>query len=440
MVVLIVALLVVACDADARQPSAPPTAPAPPTPAVPTSPPAPTPTPTSSASPTASPTSPVETHGTAGPGRWVSVDGAGYVSGEPMVTTSPSGSVLFLEAPFALGSEGCAYRRGDQPSFAAILSAGAISALPRPPGTLGGPAIAALADGTFMVASGADDPEHPSRETALLDPATARWTPGPQIATGRLAPLAIGLPDGRVLLAGGWVFSKQDGVVSLDPTRETELLDRNRTSWQPGPPLPFGDVTAHALLGTGRVLVIDAGDDGPLGSLFDPSTDTWQPIEVTPLVQENVNAPPPMILGLDAAPDGSAILTVMLDDADSESHPVGVFRFVDGHGWTELGTLRARGYAMVAVLPSGDLFAAGSDVFNAAGDARTLPQAELFDVSSGRSRPLAKMPLVRMGGVAVALPDGSVIVIGGSAVRPDRQGTTYCVRPESRVIRWIPTP
>lgn len=89
-------------------------------------------------------------------------------------------------------------------------------------------ATVALADGRLMVLGGS-----PGRfrgclpcqaESHILDPATRLWQPGPVMLQERAGHTATRLPDGSVLVAGGWT-PKEDW--SAGPSRSTER-------WRPG--------------------------------------------------------------------------------------------------------------------------------------------------------------------------------------------------------------
>jgi hypothetical protein len=55
-------------------------------------------------------------------------------------------------------------------------------------------------------------------ETELFDSATGRFQAGPRLRRPRVGHAAFRLPDGRVVIAGGWQ--------GADPTAGTEIYDR----------------------------------------------------------------------------------------------------------------------------------------------------------------------------------------------------------------------
>jgi hypothetical protein len=92
--------------------------------------------------------------------------------------------------------------------------------------------------------------------------ATGTWTPTGALTTPRSGHTSTLLPNGRVLVAGGY-----DGTNLLS---SAELYDPASQTWTTtGPTLGTG-VTA-TLLTDGRVLVADGGTT----ELYDPSSGTW---------------------------------------------------------------------------------------------------------------------------------------------------------------------
>src|SRR5512132_2905106 len=79
-------------------------------------------------------------------------------------------------------------------------------------------------------------------ETELFDPQTGRFRPGPDLLRERVGHVALRLPDGRVLIAGGWTGGSR-------PTATTELYDLERGSIVAGPPMttPRGGFTVTPL-------------------------------------------------------------------------------------------------------------------------------------------------------------------------------------------------
>jgi hypothetical protein len=210
-----------------------------------------------------------------------------------------------------------------------------------------------LPDGRVLVSGGCAG-DHCSRTLAsaeLYDPATRSFRRAASMNVPRASHAAALLPDGRVLVVGGW-----DGSA---PTASAEVYDPRADRWS-----KVGDMTTPRASGIavpladGRVLVVGGGQ-GRLANLasvevFDPATSTFSAV-------------------------GSA----------STNHYLAT-RLADGR-----------------VLLTGGEGADGS----------ILAGAEILDPATGRFEPTGSMATARVKHAAVLLPDGKVLVIGGSDTR-----------------------
>jgi hypothetical protein len=113
-----------------------------------------------------------------------------------------------------------------------------------------------LADGRVLVAGGSqvDKPQlAPFREAEIFSPSTGAWTATGSMSTGRDEQLALRLEDGRVLVAGG---AAQLTTKGLSSTWRTETWDPVSGIWTDQPHMlkPRQD-TSGVVLPDGRVLV-----------------------------------------------------------------------------------------------------------------------------------------------------------------------------------------
>src|ERR1700722_5399905 len=143
-----------------------------------------------------------------------------------------------------------------------------------------------LQDGRVLVAGGASTgnpvsggpayiPLSPTAE--LYDPATGAYTlTAGQMTIWRTGQSATVLPDGRVLLAGGWTTT-----VSSGPTKRTEIFDPATENFHASSPMNFAkSCPSAALLNNGKVLVAGGSEFGePFGEataeIYDPPLDSF---------------------------------------------------------------------------------------------------------------------------------------------------------------------
>jgi len=141
-----------------------------------------------------------------------------------------------------------------------------------------------LQDGRVLVAGGEsryiDGQSVVTASAELYDPLAGAWQRVGDMQTPRSGHTATRLPDGRVLVVGGW------GVETIEPLASAELFDPARNTWNPTGSLnePRGAHQA-TLLPNGMVLVA-AGAAGGFNSptlpyavasteVYDPATGAW---------------------------------------------------------------------------------------------------------------------------------------------------------------------
>jgi hypothetical protein len=143
------------------------------------------------------------------------------------------------------------------------------------------PSVARLLDGRVLVAGGQVDAytANSVASALLFDPATDTFTPtGPMRAT-RKDHAMITLPDGRVLVAGGYRVSKSarsgGRAGSAGDAPDAELYDPTTGTFSPlATTLDIGGATAAVPVAEGRLIALfpTAGDRI---AVFDPATSTF---------------------------------------------------------------------------------------------------------------------------------------------------------------------
>lgn len=290
-----------------------------------------------------------------------------------------------------------------------------------------------------------------TNSSRLLDPATQRFQPLPDMAEGRWYPTAITLPDGSALVASG--------ITDLtDPTTHVTLLERFEPAEGTWEALP--ESASNLLPLYPRLHVVPSGPlkgqvlYNPVGCLWCPFGE--QPVEASWSVAQSLDLQSnswsmldPSLLG--ARQHGAAVL-LMLEPPDYR--PV----FLSVGGTLQRATLatntaeladysalpaqrslaapmaEGRWHLNSVLLPTGEVLVVGGGRFDnvMAYSAPNEPvlAAELFDPGAmeagtglaGHWTTLAEMKVPRMyHSTAVLLPDARVLV-GGHVPLPNLQG------------------
>jgi galactose oxidase-like protein/Kelch motif protein len=209
------------------------------------------------------------------------------------------------------------------------------------------------------------------------------------------------LPDGRVLVAGGY------GPIPDSTFSSVELFDPETGSWSEATSMlqGHGGGTATLLL-DGTVLVAGAGGGAgsmPFTELYDPDTGSWTETGSMLFARSGHSA---TLLS-----DGRVLAMGGCCDAGANLTSAELYDPATGR-WTATGrTIEARsGYAAV-LLPDGTVLVVG-------GQGQEMPfgalaTAELFDPASGTWTVTGSMAQGRWFPTALSLSDGRVLVIGG---------------------------
>lgn len=195
----------------------------------------------------------------------------------------------------------------------------------------------------------------------IYDPATDTWQDAPALAESfRDASTLSLLPDGDVLIAGGW--EKPKTSLRYDPTTDTILTTANLIKGRgshTATSLPDGRVLLAGGWAWGYSVEWDTEIQEPLAltEAYDPQTDTWSALAPMTTRRER-------------------------------------------HG--------------AALLPSGKVLVAGGRSMNEGTEFFTTDSAEIFDPATNTWSPAASMHEARLGHTTTALPSGHVLVAGGS--------------------------
>lgn len=264
-----------------------------------------------------------------------------------------------------------------------------------------------LRSGEVLIAGGCavDGCELDSRgaETELFDPEAGRFRSGPRLIRPRVGHVAIRLPGGGVLIAGGWTGSR--------PTATTELYDPERNAFVAGPRMtsPRGGF-AVAPLGHGRFL-FSGGTDGARvvasAEVFDSASRRFRRTGRM-RSQRSAHAMAPMQGGRVLVSGGSNRFDAVLPSTEIYMARTG--RFVAGPQMT----INRYKHAAVPLRDGSILVIGGSNSSDFLG---RYASAERYDPRAKRFRRVGSMaePRFKLPDAVVRLPSGRVVVAGGAA-------------------------
>lgn len=259
-----------------------------------------------------------------------------------------------------------------------------------------------LEDGRVLVAGGYDlkavAPNSPVISSAeLYCPDSGVILPSGSLAAARSGHTATALPNGTVLIAGGFDFNHNAYL------NTAELYNPTTKSYTPiNSLLPRARAYHTAtLLPDGKVLLVGGMNRNfsalASADIFDPATNTFSFAGLAMVPRINHTAT--------LMPNGS----VMIIGGDGYNQTNSAERFINGH-FENVAWLKAKrnGHAATLLADGNVLITGGSDSL----------QAELLD-SFGNSTLIGAMKEKRSRHTATLLPDGSVLIAGGQTFAYD---------------------
>jgi len=272
----------------------------------------------------------------------------------------------------------------------------------------GGPTLTLLPNGKVLMVGGATSGGGFTATAELYNPATGTWSLTGSLTTGRWQHSATLLPDGRVLVAGGENYTFCP-VCSLN---SVEIYNPATGTWSTAATLSNARA-AHVgeLLPNGKVLVaggnINASGASALTSaeLYDSVANTWS---ATGALQVARTGPSGVLL-----PSGKVLVAGGNNASGTEASAelydttTGTFALTGSMSVPRIG-------ASLILLGNGRILAAAGS--NAGG---VLNSAELYcpemPGTPNTWMETGSMGTVRFGHTATRLPNGKVLVVGGTS-------------------------
>jgi hypothetical protein len=268
---------------------------------------------------------------------------------------------------------------------------------------------APLPDGKVLVAGGFYGFWHTSAE--IFDPTLNTFSANGvgSMSIAREGAVAAPLPDGRILVAGG---NEKDDIYS-----SAEIFDpvtRTFSSEGIGAMVSPRSRAVAAPLPDGRVLIAGGANGPALGSaeIFDPDTGAFSAAGVGPMRAARANAAAAPLGDGRVLIAGGSNFSVNFNSASAEVFDPGTGSFTSAG----IGSMSVeRIFPVAAPLPDGRVLVAGGAGPSGEGDGGWYSSAEIFDPTTDTfgTQAIGKMQAPRSLAAASPLPDGRVLLAGG---------------------------
>jgi hypothetical protein len=265
----------------------------------------------------------------------------------------------------------------------------------------GGQTGVLLADGRVLLTGGTVGHSGTTPTPAeIYDPAADTWTATAAPATSRMYPVAARLPDGRVLVAGGWISVNSN----VFPLATAEIFDPTDGTWTAAASMSSPRYSAGvAELPTGEILVAGGVNTGytPTASAerYDPVTNTWTAAGTMP----QARAWFPVV----TLPDGRVLVTGGSETGSNYLASVVVYSPATDLWTTTTPMPQSRVNHTATVLTDGTVLVTGGSV------TETGTSTTIYDPAAETWTAARSLLTSRHSHSAVALPGGAALVMGG---------------------------
>jgi hypothetical protein len=293
------------------------------------------------------------------------------------------------------------------------------------------PSAITLQDGRVLVAGGRGGPEGVALETAeIFDPVATTFTATGSMSEPHYEPSAALLDDGRVLIAGGYA--------GRDPIATADLYDPATGQFSPTGSLNVARIqsTGVTRLADGRILIVGgSGVDGARlasAEIYDPASGQFSLAGDMPEGR--------VAHALVTLADGRVLVVGGSGEEGPNGFPVynptALLYDPASATFTPTGDLaHLRDMAAAALLPDGRVLVAGGSRLEGNPGSVTVPMAEIYDPASGTFGDAGEMLVPRYDPHPVTLADGSILLAGGWAFAGDTVGDM----PTASAERFVPT-
>jgi hypothetical protein len=252
----------------------------------------------------------------------------------------------------------------------------------------------------------------------LYDPATGTFAPTGSMSAARCNAAATVLPDGRVLmLSGGSGLAEIYDPTTGKFTKDGSLLNDYAGSYDT---THVGCPTARAaLLPNGRVLVAGYVGESSAAELFDPTSGkSTETTLVLPPLPSGSNPEYQMVVTATPNKDGRVLVCIWDSIVDAPTSDADLLLTYDPatnsfsqSGW--IATSDGWFPQSATLLSDGRVLFAGG-YFDRGGSGEAAGSAGLYDPATG-FKSIQALPRARVGQTTTLMPDGTVLIAGGTA-------------------------
>jgi hypothetical protein len=265
-----------------------------------------------------------------------------------------------------------------------------------------------LPDGKVLVAGGWDSSDNILPSAELYDPVTGTFTPTGSMGPGRVGHTATLLPNGKVLLAGGEESNNPASCSSAelyDPTTGTvnwanDMVGTHAwhtATYLPGTGWPYGTV-----LLTGGFAIPDYCDS--VAELYNPDLDFFNTPENPYMTSERAGHTATFLQ------NGKVLIAGGYDSDGWILSSAEIFDPTDPEGFFVTGSMQTeKAWHTATLLPDGKVLVVGGSVI----DFGILSSAELYDPATGMFSFAGDMTAARAGHTATLLNNGKALIAGG---------------------------
>lgn len=288
------------------------------------------------------------------------------------------------------------------------------------------PAAARLNDGRYLFTGGADGAGAALADCEIYDPATDTFTTVASMGSVRAGHAAATMPDGRVLVAGGTTNFADLQIAITNVLNTAEVYDPATDTWAAAANIGGRRlVPALTALSTGDMLICGGVEVTLLfgipiavastakAQLYDPAGNSWSNAANMPAARAFHHDNQVTLADGRVLMSGGVFVPSLLGAANSTAIAGADLYDPVAGTWTATTMAQSRTTHSATELPDGRVIVCGG-----AGGLLSAPvgldAVESFDPAAGTWTTLSPLSAVRAAHAAVLLPDGLLVLLGGS--------------------------